>query len=62
MKVDDSGMPEEAYWNSLFDIEAIVDWLDLPKINIATIAEIGCGYGTFTGFCRIKFSSLNQLC
>ena len=37
MKVDDSGMPEEAYWNSLFDLEAIVDWLDLPKINGATV-------------------------
>lgn len=48
MKVDDSGMPEEAYWNSLFDIEAIVDWLDHSKINGATIVEIGCGYGTFT--------------
>jgi len=47
MKVDDSGMPEEAYWNSLFDIEGIVDWLTLSK-KIATIVEIGCGYGTFT--------------
>lgn len=48
MKVDDSGMPEEAYWNSLFDMEGIVDWLELAKINGATIVEIGCGYGTFT--------------
>ena len=47
MKVDDSGMPEEAYWNSLFDIEGIVDWLALSDKN-ATIVEIGCGYGTFT--------------
>lgn len=47
MKVDDSGMPEEAYWNSLFDIEGIVDWLALSK-KTATIVEIGCGYGTFT--------------
>lgn len=47
MKVDDSGMPEESYWNSLFDIEGIVDWLDISN-NKATIAEIGCGYGTFT--------------
>ena len=47
MKVDDSGMPEESYWNSLFDIEGIVDWLAIP-IKTATIVEIGCGYGTFT--------------
>lgn len=46
MKVDDSGMPEETYWNSLLDIDGIVDWLAIPKIS--TIVEIGCGYGTFT--------------
>jgi SAM-dependent methyltransferase len=47
MRVDDSGMPDEAYWNSLFDIPLIVDWLDLEKVN-GPIVEIGCGYGTFT--------------
>jgi 16S rRNA A1518/A1519 N6-dimethyltransferase RsmA/KsgA/DIM1 with predicted DNA glycosylase/AP lyase activity len=46
MKIDDSGMPEEAYWNSLFDIQVIIDWLAIPKNS--TIVEIGCGYGTFT--------------
>jgi len=46
MQVEDSGMPEEAYWNSLFDIAAIVEWLDIPRH--ATVAEIGCGYGSFT--------------
>ena len=47
MKVFDSGMPEEAYWNSLFDVPLIVDWLN-PKNVSAPIVEIGCGYGTFT--------------
>ncbi len=47
MKVDDSGMPEEVYWNSLFGIESIVNWLRLSK-KIEAIVEIGCGYGTFT--------------
>jgi SAM-dependent methyltransferase len=47
MKVFDSGMPEEAYWNSLFDIPGIVDWLDVKSV-IGPIVEIGCGYGTFT--------------
>ena len=46
MKIEDSGMPAEAYWNSLFDIGAIVDWLAISK-NTA-IVEIGCGYGTFS--------------
>lgn len=47
MKVNDSGMPDEAYWNSLFNIDLIVDWLDLSSIS-GPIVEIGCGYGTFT--------------
>jgi len=47
MKVEDSGMPEEAYWDSLFDIEGIIEWLDIPE-KATTIVEIGCGYGTFT--------------
>lgn len=46
MKIEDSGMPGEAYWNSLFDINAITDWLAVSKN--AAIVEIGCGYGTFT--------------
>ena len=46
MKITDSGMPDEAYWNSLFDIGGIIEWLAIPVD--ATIAEIGCGYGTFT--------------
>jgi SAM-dependent methyltransferase len=47
MKVIDSGMPEETYWNSLFDIPTIVDWLNIKNI-VDPVVEIGCGYGTFT--------------
>ncbi len=47
MKVFDSGMPAEAYWNSLFDIPLITGWLNLNGIS-EPIVEIGCGYGTFT--------------
>ncbi len=47
MKVKDSGMPEEIYWNSLFDVDGIIEWLALPG-EAAKIVEIGCGYGTFT--------------
>lgn len=47
VKVFDSGMPDEAYWSSLFDIPLIVDWLNLDAVS-APIVEIGCGYGTFT--------------
>lgn len=47
MKVFDSGMPEEAYWKSLFNVPLIIDWLNLKNVS-DPISEIGCGYGTFT--------------
>jgi len=47
IKVFDSGMPEENYWNSLFNTILILDWLKLDRITLPVV-EIGCGYGTFT--------------
>jgi len=47
MKVPDSGMPDETYWNTLFDIDGIVDWLPL-RTHGQSVVEVGCGYGTFT--------------
>lgn len=47
MKVPESGMPEEAYWESLFDIPLILDRLQLDR-TVDHVAELGCGYGTFT--------------
>ena len=47
MKVKDSGMPEEEYWNSLFGIPLIIEWLNVKSLS-GTIVEVGCGYGTFT--------------
>jgi len=47
MKINDSGMPEQAYWNSLFDIDAILTWMGCAGQN-ESVVEIGCGYGTFT--------------
>ena len=47
MKLRQSGMPEEEYWESLFDIPLILDRLGIgPEIGDAV--EVGCGYGTFT--------------
>jgi len=47
MKVNDSGMPEEKYWESLFNIENIVSWVN-PEMFKLPIIEVGGGYGTFT--------------
>lgn len=47
MKVRDSGMPEEDYWESLFDIPLILDSFAIGT-DIGDVVEFGCGYGTFT--------------
>ena len=46
MRVRDSGMPDETYWESLFDVPLILDRLGLSRAR--NVAEFGCGYGTFT--------------
>ena len=47
MKLRESGMPEEDYWESLFDIELILDRMGIDA-TLHDVAELGCGYGTFT--------------
>jgi SAM-dependent methyltransferase len=46
MRIRDSGMPDETYWETLFDVP-----LTLSRFNIEQyrdVAELGCGYGTFS--------------
>ena len=47
MKLRESGMPEETYWESLLDVELILDRLGIDA-TLRDVAELGCGYGTFT--------------
>jgi SAM-dependent methyltransferase len=47
MKLRESDMPEEEYWESLFDIELILDRLGIDA-TLRNVAELGCGYGSFT--------------
>lgn len=47
MKIRDSGMPDESFWESLFDVPLILDRLGIGP-HLADVAELGCGYGTFT--------------
>lgn len=47
MKVRQSGMPEEKMWNDLFDIDLILNELQI-NAQVSDIVEVGCGYGTFT--------------
>ena len=46
MKIRESGMPEETYWESFFDTQFILSQLQFDNINDAV--EFGSGYGTFT--------------
>jgi len=47
MKLRDSGMPDQVYWESLLDVPLILDRFGLgPECD--DVAELGCGYGTFT--------------
>jgi SAM-dependent methyltransferase len=39
-------MPDEAYWETLFDVPLILSRLGIDKCH--DVAELGCGYGTFT--------------
>ena len=47
MKLRESGMPEEEYWESLFDVDLILDRLGISNLP-GDAVELGCGYGTFT--------------
>jgi len=47
MKLRESGMPEEEYWESLFNVELILDRMEIDR-KMRDVAELGCGYGTFT--------------
>jgi SAM-dependent methyltransferase len=47
MKLRESGMPEEAYWERLFDVPLVLDRLEVDA-RLRNVVEFGCGYGTFT--------------
>ena len=46
MKIRDSGMPSEDYWETLFDVPLILSRLGIDQCR--DVAELGCGYGTFS--------------
>ncbi|VAX24838.1 Methyltransferase type 11 [hydrothermal vent metagenome] len=47
MKIRDSGMPKESYWESFFNPYFILSQLQLDN-SITDVAEFGSGYGTFS--------------
>lgn len=47
MKLRESGMPPQDYWETLFDVPLIFDAFGFGP-ETGDVAELGCGYGTFT--------------
>jgi SAM-dependent methyltransferase len=47
MKLRDSGMPSQDYWETLLDVPLILDRFGIGQA-LRDVAELGCGYGTFT--------------
>lgn len=47
MKLRESGMPAEDYWESLLDVDAILARFHFGPAT-GDVVELGCGYGTFT--------------
>ena len=49
MILRESGMPAQAYWETLLDVPVILDAFGfIADSATGDIAELGCGYGTFT--------------
>jgi SAM-dependent methyltransferase len=47
MKLRESGMPPQDYWETLLDVPAVLDAFGFGATT-GDVAELGCGYGTFT--------------
>lgn len=47
MKARESGMPDEEMWSQFFDVEKILDELEIDE-KIEKLVDLGSGYGTFT--------------
>jgi len=47
MRLRDSGMPPQEYWESLLDVPLILDRCAVGR-HTSKVVELGCGYGTFT--------------
>jgi SAM-dependent methyltransferase len=47
MKLRQSGMPEEEYWETMLDVPLILDRLEID-FQLGDVVEMGAGYGTFT--------------
>lgn len=54
-------MPEEAYWETLFDVPLLLDRLEIGA-RFRNVVELGCGYGTFTLPVARRISGIISTC
>jgi SAM-dependent methyltransferase len=47
VKLRESGMPPQDYWESLLNVPLILDRCEVGP-EVQDVVELGCGYGTFT--------------
>ncbi len=47
MRIRESGMPEQAVWDTFFDPFAVLDRFGVDE-GVREVVEFGCGYGTFS--------------
>jgi predicted RNA methylase len=47
VKIRESGMPAENVWRTFFDVEKILEAMQVNS-EVVDAADFGCGYGTFT--------------
>lgn len=57
MKVRDSDMPKQRYWENFFNVPLVLDQMKITR-DINSLVEFGCGYGTFTLPIANKISGL----
>lgn len=46
-KIRESGMPSEKVWSGFFDVERILNHMQIDS-EVVDAADFGCGYGTFS--------------
>ena len=60
MKVRDSGMPPETVWSAFFDVDTLLDKMQVNQ-SVNNLMEVGCGYGTFTIAAAIKIGIIIEI-
>ena len=59
MRVRESGMPEQSYWESLLDTCALLEEMDIDRS--ANVFEFGVGYGSFVKCFNVEHARIGGI-